>query len=75
MVWRVSVIPYTEVSMKKERASMNAWWFRSPTQLLILQKEREDYFAQKENKLFSLSSSLPQLSEILISKVLLYNTS
>lgn len=52
---------------------MNAWWFCSPTQLLILQKERRDYFAEKE-KLASLSSSLPQLSENPISKVLPYNT-
>lgn len=44
MVCRVSVIPYTAVSMKKERARMNAWWFRSPTQLLILQKEKRYYF-------------------------------
>lgn len=75
MVCRVNVIPYTAVSMKKESARMNAWWFCSPTQLLILQNERRDYFASKEKKLASFSSTLPHLSENLISKVLLYNTS
>lgn len=36
MVSKVSVIPYTEVSKKIERASINAWWLDSPTQLFIL---------------------------------------
>lgn len=34
--------------MKKESARMNAWWFCSPTQLLILRKERKDYLKKKE---------------------------
>lgn len=41
MVSRVSIIPYREVSMKKNSARMNAWWFCSPTQLLILQKGKK----------------------------------
>jgi len=52
MVSRVSIIPYREVSMKKNSARMNAWWFCSPTQLLILQKgkKKKDYFKGEKKK-------------------------